>query len=198
MTLDEAQQKYGQLFGWIAEPDKPFLVELLPQIAQEFPAPPRIVEVGVFGGGTTRGLLALTGGTVVGIDNWRDVHPESGCHGYNTQEGFFWHVLKDHGQDFSSRAQLIVGNSQEVGARWTDPIDILFVDGDHSYAGALADIQHFAPHVVVGGYCLVDDWDMPEVRRAVVDGFPTSDWQTIRMPSEPTSKILVLKKITPR
>ena len=60
MTLQEAEQKYWQLFGWIATPDQHFLVEFLPKIATEFASPPRIVEVGTF--------LWLAGARADGVD----------------------------------------------------------------------------------------------------------------------------------
>ena len=189
--LEEAEQKYGQLFGWIATPDQHFLVEFLPIIAKEFSNPPRIVEVGTFYGSTARGLMALTGGTCTSMDNWKDFHPSDK---YKTGEEAFWDTVKSNGVDLTDRARLIPGDSKEIGSRWQEPIDILFIDGDHSFAGALGDIQLFTPHIVSGGYCFVDDWDMPEVRRAVTDGFSLQEWETIRVPLDTTSKILVVRK----
>lgn len=37
------------------------------------------------------------------------------------------------------------------------PIDLLFVDGDHSYEGALSDLVHWSPLVKPGGFMLVHD-----------------------------------------
>lgn len=36
-------------------------------------------------------------------------------------------------------------------------IDLLFIDGDHSFDGALADLRNFAPHVADGGWLLLHD-----------------------------------------
>jgi hypothetical protein len=33
--------------------------------------------------------------------------------------------------------------SRELSGRWTDPIRLLWIDGDHTYAGALADLELF-------------------------------------------------------
>jgi cephalosporin hydroxylase len=58
-------------------------------------------------------------------------------------------------------AQLIVANSHDL--QQLPPADFAHVDGDHSYAGALADLRLVA-HVPV---ILADDCDNPDVERAV-------------------------------
>lgn len=50
------------------------------------------------------------------------------------------------------------GDSGYIGARWkSGPIDLLFVDGDHTYAGVCKDIRAWLPHVAVGGLVLFHD-----------------------------------------
>jgi predicted O-methyltransferase YrrM len=39
----------------------------------------------------------------------------------------------------------------------TDRFEIVYIDGDHTYAGALADIEHYAPKIVPGGWLVMDD-----------------------------------------
>lgn len=66
-------------------------------------------------------------------------------------------------------------------------IDILFVDGDHTYEGCKGDILGFYPYVREGGFILVHDYDkgsvldyehgpipkvLPEVTKAVDDILP--------------------------
>jgi len=60
--------------------------------------------------------------------------------------------------------------SAAVGARWTRPIALLWIDGDHSYAGALQDAALFTPWVVDGGVVAFHDatqGDLPRVVRKV-------------------------------
>jgi len=38
------------------------------------------------------------------------------------------------------------------------PFDLVFIDGDHSYDGCLADVKHFVPHVRPGGYFILHDY----------------------------------------
>jgi predicted O-methyltransferase YrrM len=46
----------------------------------------------------------------------------------------------------------------EAAKSWTEPIDYLYVDADHSYKAVLADLQAWAPHVKPGGLILGDDY----------------------------------------
>ena len=197
ITLDEAVIKYGgQIFGWIAMPDQRYLVNFIPEISEEFEKPMRVVEIGTFIGSTARGLASMTGGMLTSIDNWKDVHPGSGCHGFKNQEQAFWHVIKgpEHGKDLSKQVKLIVGDSREVGKTWSEPIDLLFIDGDHSYETSSSDMKLFSPHVVTNGYCLIDDCDMYNVKRAILENMQGNKWSVIRDSNEETAKLCVMKR----
>lgn len=50
------------------------------------------------------------------------------------------------------------GDSSEVGQEWQGKINLLIVDGDHSYEGVKKDLEAWLPHVVVGGYVFLHDW----------------------------------------
>jgi len=56
-----------------------------------------------------------------------------------------------------------------MAEKWEPSIDIAFVDGDHRYHGAYADIVLCAHHISSNGIIVVDDYDQPEVNRAVED-----------------------------
>ncbi len=45
----------------------------------------------------------------------------------------------------------------------SDRFHLIYIDGDHTYAGASADIGHYAPKVVPGGWLVMDDaaFDQP-------------------------------------
>ena len=49
-----------------------------------------------------------------------------------------------------------------------DP-DMVFIDGDHSYAGVKRDIQNWLPRLAPGGMLCGHDWQSAEVRKAVTE-----------------------------
>lgn len=62
---------------------------------------------------------------------------------------------------------------------WTNPIALLHIDGDHSYAGVLADLYKYAPFVKLGGFVVLHDWAEPAagVSKAWHDWAIPGAWQ---------------------
>lgn len=62
--------------------------------------------------------------------------------------------------------------SGDAARTWNRPIDLLFIDGDHSYAGVKADWDHFSPHLSEFGVAIFHDtlWGLrPDPRLARED-----------------------------
>ncbi len=57
----------------------------------------------------------------------------------------------------SEYVEPVVGLSGQVAKTWDRPIDLLFVDGSHSYEDVLADFVGFYPHVSRGGIVAFHD-----------------------------------------
>ena len=69
----------------------------------------------------------------------------------------------------SGNIRLIPTTTRNAAEWWTEPLDYLYVDADHSYDGVLADLRAWVPHVKPGGLILGDDYgsDMfPGVKEA--------------------------------
>jgi predicted O-methyltransferase YrrM len=54
----------------------------------------------------------------------------------------------------------ILGDSKQAGKDWNrGKVDFLFIDGDHSIAGATGDILNWLPHMKEGGIVAVHDYN---------------------------------------
>jgi predicted O-methyltransferase YrrM len=77
----------------------------------------------------------------------------------------------------ADHVEVVVSTSGELARRWRAPIELLWIDGDHSYPGCLADIRAFARHVVTGGYIGFHDFaDRMGVPRAVHEAILAKPW----------------------
>lgn len=75
------------------------------------------------------------------------------------------------GYGSSGRYIRILGRSQDVARAWRfGYVDLLFVDGGHSYADCYGDLALWYPHVRPGGIIAVHDYEaamLPAIRPAV-------------------------------
>ncbi len=70
-------------------------------------------------------------------------------------------------QTYSGRGKLIREASLVAASRFeTDSVDMVFVDANHTYHQALADIRTWFTKLRPGGILVGDDWNWPEVRQA--------------------------------
>src|SRR5204862_4778028 len=110
-----------------------------------------MVELGVMHGVTTALLRSVMApdGTIVGIDP----HPP-GRLGVSFERLTARHEMSRHPR---GHARLIRQTSSDAAARWTMPIDFLFVDADHSWAAIERDWHDWVPHVASGGIIALHD-----------------------------------------
>jgi len=91
-----------------------------------------------------------------------------------------------------STVEFVTGDSSTVGKTWTKPIDLLVVDGDHSFEGCRKDIISWWPHLKQGGLCFFHDakerkggfngsgdWEWGSVYRAIQSSYDRS-WQLVK------------------
>jgi predicted O-methyltransferase YrrM len=65
--------------------------------------------------------------------------------------------------------------SYNVSKDWQDPIDFLFIDGDHSYEGCLRDWKDWSPFIVRGGVAAFHD------ARTFTAGWTQKDWGPVKV-----------------
>ncbi|CAN5141688.1 class I SAM-dependent methyltransferase [soil metagenome] len=71
------------------------------------------------------------------------------------------HTLWDAGLD--EVVSVVVGTTQQVAAWWSTPLQLLFLDGNHTEQVAQHDYEAYARHLVPGGTLLIHDvFERPE------------------------------------
>jgi predicted O-methyltransferase YrrM len=116
-----------------------------------------IVETGRLRGGSTF-LLACANRTVPIVSI--DIAPKD--------DASLCTLMARH--DVGANVELIVGDSQRGSHAEVHDIDLLFVDGDHSYEGCLADLRNWFPKLVSGGHVVLHDcYRGCEVQAATTD-----------------------------
>ena len=68
-----------------------------------------------------------------------------------------------------ANVEVITGDSRIIGRNWTKAIDLLWIDGGHSYEFVKSDLDRFGPHAK---RIALHDWDNPfwkSIRQAVED-----------------------------
>ncbi len=121
----------------------------------------RVVEIGVYEGASALTLLdALGAGAELHLIDPFGRRPDALPSGWGATEWATRRVL--------ARAERRLGDqcpslrwhaalSHEVAARWVQPVDLVFVDGDHSEAGCELDWDCWHPFVAVGGHLVFHD-----------------------------------------
>lgn len=110
------------------------------------------LEVGVRNGRSLAWARQWSKGDVYGIDINNELHA---------------------GHPMLKKVNFIHAASNDAVKRWTLPIDVLFIDGDHTYEGVKDDWDNFSPFVKPGGVVYFHDCD--ETSPGVVDLFNEID-----------------------
>lgn len=177
-TVAELYQDMAEigLEGWIND----FEGETLRQEIEKLEPGQTYLEVGVAFGKSlsTMCYYAKEGVNILGLDilNWE--------HRDNNMQKL----------GVGGRAQFIEGDSQQIALEWNrtwnkNPIDLLFIDGDHTYYGIVKDLLSWIPNVKPGGRIMLHDYDetSPGVMRAVHDFiFPHPAYST-ESPTKPNT-----------
>lgn len=72
-------------------------------------------------------------------------------------------ALEKYGLWNPERHTQIHGDSKRVGKEWTGgAVDLVFIDGDHSYKGCTGDIRAWLPHVKPDGIVAIHDYGKEE------------------------------------
>jgi len=138
--------------------------EKLAELAEGVPAGGHIVEIGALYGGMTIVMgVANPGARITSIDNFSWTPPGYEARPASREE------MERNLAEFGVRAEIIEGDSREIGKAWDEPIDLLWIDGGHSYEYVRKDLKNFAPHAHVVALHDFDNKFWPDIRQAVED-----------------------------
>jgi hypothetical protein len=108
------------------------------------------VEIGCLDGWSTAHILECSKLHLTVIDPFV---PDSMAPNLCGSVDRFWENV----DPWKDRVRLIRDYSQNIGPTWTQPLDFLFIDGDHHYPSVLADFEQWARHVKRGGILAMHD-----------------------------------------
>jgi predicted O-methyltransferase YrrM len=122
------------------------------------------VEIGCYAGGSACLMLQRENTNVFSIDLGNPINPEIVKQNVNklNKHNNNYYYIKGSSHDLEILNKLI---------EYTNEIDILFIDGDHSYNGVILDFEMYSKLVKSGGYIIFDDYNdyqySPQVKPAV-------------------------------
>lgn len=120
-----------------------------------------VVEIGVYEGASALALArALGPDAALHLIDPFGHHPYALPGGWGASERATRRLLTRATRALGARAPRIVWHvalSHEVAAGWTTPVDLVFVDGDHSEAGCKRDWLCWHPLVSPGGHVVFHD-----------------------------------------
>ena len=142
-------------FHYMYPDELPFLKGL----AQSLPADPVIINIGAGAGTSGLAFLECRNDSIVHTIDITDESSPFGClQGERVVvEGAGLAHLK------GDRWNQHHGDSKDVGRKWLTKVDMVFVDGDHSYDGCRGDIEIWLKHVKPGGLIIVHDYGKSEL-----------------------------------
>ena len=161
-----------EINAWVKTLDKddrpriqPAEVSLLAHYVMALKAGSIIVEIGTGWGGSASIFTRIPshlGTMLYTVDNGSNFERFGPRDGRSYKE-----FIEERFRMYGSLDKLnwIRGDSKTLN--WELPIDVLFIDGAHTYEGVRGDIENMVPHVVPGGVVIFHDYHMEGVKRAV-------------------------------
>jgi len=153
----------AKAFGYLTQNE----VEILHELVSVFKYDPVVINIGA-GAGTSG--LALYESKYIWLYTI-DIQEESSPFGCLEGER---NAFRNAGYgDSQANHFQICGDSKDIGKKWSGLVDIVFVDGDHSYTGCRGDIDAWLPHIKEGGIIAFHDYGSrwADVKRAVDEVF---------------------------
>ena len=157
-VIDAGWQRVASTTGYLSERE----ARLVMAAAALSPAQGKNLEIGSFKGRSTVGIAYVTRelglGKVVAVDphtSPASTDPDLRSRGQTTSYDDFVANLEAAG--VLDRVEIRRAYSHDLAREWKDPLRFLWIDGDHTYEGAKADIDMFKPFLTDGAIVAMHD-----------------------------------------
>ena len=107
----------------------------------------KYLEIGVFGGGTTKYIRDCVDIACTGIDLFEDFKISS-----NNTHVSGNYAIEDVQNFLGPDVELLKGDSKVILQSLKDKYDLIFIDGNHTYDGAKSDFENCLPLLAEGGF----------------------------------------------
>jgi predicted O-methyltransferase YrrM len=138
-------------------------VEILALIEQH--RPKVCVELGTWQGASAIPVartIARWGGTLTCVDTWAgELNEDGGSDAGKSPIMLLSCARAIVEAGVGANVRLIPAMTGDAAHFWSEPIDFLYVDADHSLEGVRADLVGWYPHVRSGGLIVGDDYEHP-------------------------------------
>jgi len=156
--VDRGWRLVSTTTGYLSEREARFLMAA----AALAPAEGKNLEIGSFKGRSTVGIAYVTRelglGKVVAVDphtSPASTDPDLKRAGQTTSYDDFVTNLRTAG--VFERVEIKRAYSHDLAREWKDPLRLLWIDGDHTYEGARADLDMFKPFLQPGAIVAMHD-----------------------------------------
>ena len=166
----------SEIEGWMSERE----LEVLQKLASKYKY---IVEVGSWKGRSTAALADgnshIRDGIVCAIDTWRGTPSERETYHAEVHTTHIFPIFMENMQGRPNVGPMILESTAAAQFFAREEVDMVFLDGDHSYEAVAADIEAWWPKLRAGGVMVGHDYTHPEVgeggwpgvKRAVDEAF---------------------------
>ena len=143
----------------------------------------RVVEIGVYEGASAAALCeAMRPDAELHLIDPFGHHPTALPAGWGAVEKASRRVVSRAARH-GPRVVWHIERSEDTGRGWTQPVDVVFIDGDHAEEATRVDWELFSPHVVPGGHVLFHDATgphaLPGPQRVVAEVSARPGWEVV-------------------
>jgi predicted O-methyltransferase YrrM len=154
--MNAAWERVRATAGYLSEREARFLMAAIALA----PAHGANLEIGSFKGRSTVGLALIARhyklGKVIAVDpHTSPTETDPDLQGQSTSYNDFVHNLQAAG--VVEHVDIQRTYSYDLATRWSGPIRFLWIDGDHTYNGAKADVDLFKPFLADGAIVAMHD-----------------------------------------